>query len=103
MRRQTGDQRDRLSSAVKTRDISRRGGKKIPGQRAGEEFTETNTLVFDGQFIRHTDTRLTHGFDYLRNARFFNAGTQQLALVHESSTMDVHLAKKRMEETYLSL
>jgi hypothetical protein len=79
MCRQTGAQPDWLSSALKTRDISRRGIKKIPGQRAGEEFTETNTLVFDGQFIRHVDTRLTHGFDYLRDARIFNAGTQQLA------------------------
>jgi hypothetical protein len=36
---------------------------------AGDEFTETNTVVFDDDFIYRADTQLTDRFDFLRQAR----------------------------------
>ena len=36
---------------------------------SGDEFTETNTVVFDDHFIRRADSQLTDRFDFLRQAR----------------------------------
>lgn len=40
------------------------GIKKSPAKTAGDEFTETNTVVFVEYLILETDLRLTHGFDF---------------------------------------
>jgi hypothetical protein len=94
MYRESGDQHDRRSRAVGKPGTSLDEEKKSPVKGPGKNLRRRILVVFDGIFIRHTDTRLTHGFSYFRDARLINEGTQQLVLVHESFTMDVHLATK---------